>query len=66
MTEMERISAIRTAATWMRKTSKPLDQYPKRDKLDGAMRQQSEQFACGILPWPSRWTQRLYELATAG
>lgn len=66
MTEMERISAIRTAATWMRKTAKPIEQYPKREKLDERMRTEAQQFACGILPWPSKWTKRLYELATAG
>ncbi|HEV2175255.1 MAG TPA: hypothetical protein VGR71_16900 [Nitrospira sp.] len=64
--EMIRISEIRSAATWMRKSAKPLDQYPKRDKLDERMRIEAQQFAAGILPWPARWTVRLYGLATAG
>lgn len=66
MPEMEHISKVRTAATWMRQTGKPIDQYPKRDALDPAARREAEHFACGILPWPSRWTKRIYELATAG
>lgn len=66
MTEIERIGAIRTAATWLRKTSRPIDQYPKRDKLDDVMRSQAQQFANGRLPWPAKWTKRLYEAAIAG
>lgn len=64
--EMSEISAIRSAATWMRRTGKTIEQYPKRDKLTERQRTEASQFACGILPWPSRWTQRLYQLATAG
>lgn len=65
LSDMERIAAIRTAATWLRKTSKTLDEYPKRGRLDTRMRTEATQFAAGILPWPSRWTKRLYELAVA-
>jgi hypothetical protein len=66
MTELEQIGAIRTAATWMRKTAKPIDQYPRRDRLDETMRTQAQQFAAGMLPWPSRWTIRLYNIAVSG
>jgi hypothetical protein len=66
MTELERIGAIRTAATWLRKTSQSIDKYPKRDRLDSTMRTQAQQFANGRLPWPHRWTVRLYELAVQG
>ena len=64
--EMPEIAAIRTAATWMRRTAKPIDEYPKRSQLDERARTEAVQFAAGILPWPARWTKRLYELATAG
>lgn len=66
MTDMERISAVRSAATWLRKTSRTIDEYPKRDRLDSQMRSQALLFACGRLPWPARWTKRLFEAATAG
>lgn len=64
--DMSEISAVRTAATWLKKTGKPLTQYPKYDKLTERQRTEAQQFACGILPWPARWTLRLYHLATAG
>ena len=64
--EMANISAVRTAATWMRKNGRPLEQYPKYSKLTDRQRAEANQFAVGILPWPSRWTLRLYQLATAG
>ena len=60
LSEMDRIGAIRTAATWMRQTGKPLEQYPRKSILDERMRQEAIHFATGILPWPSRWTKRLY------
>lgn len=66
MTEMLQVSSVRTAATWLRKTGRTIDEYPRREHLDSRMRQEAQQFACGILPWPSRWTIKLYELATAG
>ena len=66
MTELERIGAIRTAATWLRKTSKQIDEYPKRNQLDAKMRWEAQQFANGRLPWLSRWTVTLYNIATAG
>jgi hypothetical protein len=66
MTDLQRIGAIRTAATWLRKTSRRLDDYPKRDQLDAKMRWEAEQFATGLLPWPSRWTVSLYTAASAG
>lgn len=66
MTELERISAIRTAATWMRRTSRQLDAYPKLSQLDVRMRTEVQQFACGILPWPARWTVSIYRLAVNG
>lgn len=64
--DMAHISTIRTAATWMRNNAKPLEQYPKLSSLSSAQRSEAQQFAVGILPWPSRWTPRLYALATAG
>lgn len=64
--DLQWIAAVRTAATWMRRTAKPLEQYPRLSKLDPLQRQQAQQFAAGILPWPSRWTQRLYGAAVAG
>lgn len=64
--ELRRISAVRTAATWMRKSGKPIEEYPKLQKLDPLQRQQTVQFASGILPWPARWTRRLFEAATRG
>ncbi len=66
MTELERIGQIRTAATWLRRTSRPLSEYPKLTNLDDAMRREAQHFAAGILPWPSKWTLRLYRAATAG
>ena len=63
---MAHISAVRTAATWMRKSAKPLEQYPKYGSLSSSQRQEAQQFAVGMLPWPSRWTERLYTIATAG
>jgi hypothetical protein len=63
---MSRIAAVRTAATWMRKSHKPIEEYPKLSKLDPQMRQQAVQFAAGILPWPAKWTARLYNLAVNG
>lgn len=66
MTEMERISRIRTAATWLRKTSKPFRDYPRRTQLDSRMQFEAEQLACGRFPWPSRWTVRLYHAAVDG
>lgn len=64
--ELKRISAVRTAATWMRSSGKPLSQYPKRDRLSDKMRHDAEMFAAGLYPWPSRWTVRLFEAATRG
>lgn len=64
--EMSDIAAIRTAATWMRKTAKPIEQYPRLSQLDDRARTEAVHFAAGILPWPARWTKRLYEAATAG
>lgn len=64
--DMAHISAVRTAATWMRRSSSPLERYPKLSTLTSAQRTEALQFASGILPWPSRWTVKLYSLATAG
>jgi hypothetical protein len=63
---IEHISAVRTAATWMRKKALPLERYPRYAQLSSTQRQEAQHFAVGILPWPSKWTIRLYEVATAG
>ena len=63
--EMEAISRIRTAAAWMRRTSEPLDRYPRRKKLSEREQFYARQFATGNFPWPTRWTKRLFEAASA-
>jgi hypothetical protein len=62
-TAMEEISRVRTAATWMRRTSKPISQYPKVGKLSTRERSDAEHFATGRYPWPCRWTRTFFDLA---
>lgn len=67
MTEAEllaSISRIRTCQSWLRKTSKSINDYPRRAQLSERERTEAQQFAAGILPRPARWTIRLYQLAT--
>lgn len=66
LTELQRIGRIRSAATWLKSTSRTIDEYPKRDQLDTNMRSQAQMFANGRLPWPARWTIRLYHAAVDG
>jgi hypothetical protein len=60
------MTRIRTCASWLKRTGKPIDEYPRLGKLSGTERWEAQQFACGQLPWPHKWTVRLYRIATAG
>lgn len=64
--DLDRIEAIRLAFTWLRRTGKDLDSYPRKAGLDDQMRQEAVQFAAGTLPRPAEWTPRLYHLAVDG
>lgn len=65
MTEisMEAISRVRSAFAWMRKTGKPIAQYPKRGRMTERETFDATAFATGNYPTPTKWTRRLFELA---
>ncbi len=64
--ELEEIGRVRTLATWLRKTSKTTEEYPKIAKLTQREIEDAKRFAVGFYPWPSKWTVRLYHLAKDG
>lgn len=67
MTEAEQLKSIgriRTCQAWLRRTSKPISEYPRRTEMSEREMTEARQFASGILPRPDRWTIRLYSLAT--
>jgi hypothetical protein len=64
--DLEQVKRIRTMATWLRRSSRTAEQYPKRDQLSGTEIFDAKQFASGVYPWPSRWTIRLTRLAKEG
>jgi hypothetical protein len=66
MTDMESISRIRTAASWLRRTGQPLESYKRLSTLSETERVHAKNFALGTYPWPSRWTVRLFTAASAG
>lgn len=61
--ELASLTRVRTAFVWLRRTSKPISQYPKLSSLSEAERDDATKFASGIYPTPSRWTLKLYHLA---
>lgn len=64
--ELASLTRIRSAHSWMRRSGKPLSEYPKRAAMTEREQLEAQQFAAGILPTPARWTLHLYELATKG
>jgi hypothetical protein len=64
--EMESLSRVRTMATWLRKTGKHPDTYPKLATLTVRERFDASAFARGTYPWPARWTKSLVEIARGG
>lgn len=64
--EMASLSRIRSAATWVRRNAKRIDDYPKLSQMSPTEITDAERFATGIYPWPHKWTLRLYAIAKAG
>lgn len=64
--ELLSIGRVRSLATWLRKSSKTAEQYPRIGKLSSSEVADAKAFACGIYPWPHRWTKRLFNYAKSG